>query len=540
MPENFAEGEIKVKFHGEKQFQIFGKEYAKCNANFSVKGNIERPEVFAPLTYGVRFKMECNCESVIGNFNKAYEKAFGKTAERIIAKILPPDETPDYTAYLDACLMPKRFSNLQKAVMAKRLPAKVLSAGPQTVLATDLAGQLWLDGFAIGKGVNAVTGNLSGAAITFPALQPATGQSSTTTYSSIKTSSDVEKEVSVAASGSYNMDGMNVTASTSYLSDIKQSELYMTVIATFEVSFNDYDTITYDSPTKIALIPQAKELIDQGNFDTFRNNYGDYFISGAKRRSYFKAIYTLHTSSETDLQNLSASIGANAPEIFTAEGSASFKKAISTNNATVNMVIDMQGYSGTPPVSNWNIDSVTDALTWFKSNLSPIPMHAELQHYSMVDSRIPVTLPIDPEVFSEIGTLYLNTHLMKIAWASLPEEYQSSYQSAVSGLVSEVNAGAQELVTNDTLRTSLFQSVGILLNTLKNLYERVKFIKSVIQLQSAEPGIGANQSGTLSFGSINYPNAKNDPEFVIQLTVIAQGIRSDMFRMIFLYRQTMV
>ncbi|SFD78271.1 hypothetical protein SAMN05518672_103198 [Chitinophaga sp. CF118] len=384
-----------------------------------------------------------------------------------------------------------------------------------TTLATDIAGQPWLPEYAFGKGVNAVTGNLAGTAVVIPAVKPATGQSSITTYSSITSSSDVEKQISASADGSYNMDGMTVSASTSYLTEIKQSELYMTVIATFESSSNGYDTVSYPG-TSITLTEQARALVDKGDFATFRNIYGDYLISGSKKCAYFRAIFTLHTTSESDLQKLEASIGADVPEIFTAKGNTAFQEAIKQSNASVNMTLNMQGYSGNPPSGKWDISTVSEALTWFTAHMAPIEVLTEMIHYSIVDSRIPTTLNIDPSIFSAVSDIYLNAYMLDISWASLPDEWQYIYEVQVTSLVKQVRFSAQELVTNDSLRATLYSEVTQLLSTLQNLYQRVVFIKRIKSLQPGEPAIGQSESGTQLYGSTNYPNKANDPAFKIQ------------------------
>lgn len=93
-----SKGSFEVKFKAERSYQIFGREYAKCYANLESSGKMETPEPNGELSYIIRFRMDCGCDTVIGEFNKAYEKTFGNSADTI-----SPSNQPDYVAWMNQC-----------------------------------------------------------------------------------------------------------------------------------------------------------------------------------------------------------------------------------------------------------------------------------------------------------------------------------------------------------------------------------------------------------------------------------------------------
>ncbi|UOQ50755.1 hypothetical protein [Hymenobacter cellulosivorans] len=505
-----SEGTFELKFKAEKPFQVFGQQYLKCYANLAVKGSMSAPTPTGPLGYTVNFKLDCGCESVMGQFQKAYDKTFsGATTV----------QDRDWTGQVVLCkLVGTPAPAPARRGFRARIPSLQATNSTTTTLVSDLSGQPWLDGYALGKGVNAVTGVLSAQALNPFTVKQAQSQNSHTTYANIFSTSDVDQLINVSASGSYNMDGITVNASTSYLSQIKQSTLDLTILATYQVEYNDYDTI---NSSTVSFAPQAQQLIDAGQFDKFRALYGDYYLAGSRRQATFRAVYTVSANSSETLTQVKASLGASAPDMFTAQGEAEFKSAIANKNVSVSFFLDMQGMpTNAPnrPTAPIGMDTVQEYLQWFQQYNEPVPGHAEMIHYSQISAKIPTTLPIDPNIFSAVGDIYFNTYLLQITLNSLPSSWQGSYPTQVNSVVKKVMANAQTLVEDDATRTSLSGQVSALLNDLNNLSQRYLFIQTIQKLQSSEPAIGASQSESGKFGSTNYTNAANDPAFVIQYT----------------------
>ncbi|TGE25154.1 hypothetical protein E5K00_08140 [Hymenobacter aquaticus] len=514
-----SEGKFELQFKTEKSFAVFGKQYARCYANLDVKGNLTAPDPTGQLTYTVGFKLECGCQSVLGEFKKAYDKTFPSPAADGATQQAEQVQDHDWTGQVLVCLVVPSTSATPRPArgFTHRIP-QAQATGGTTTLVSDLAGQPWLEGYALGKGVNAVTGSLSAQALAPFTTTAAVSTNSTTTYTNISSTSSVDQLIDVSASGSYNMDGVTLSGSASYLNQIKQSELDMTILASYQVEYTDYDTI---NTTGLQFTAPAQQLLSQGNYAQFRSLYGDYYLAGSKRQASFQAVYTISADSEETLTKVQTALGASAPEMFTAEGQATFNSATSSNNVSVNFYLNMQGMPANAPnrpSDPIGIDTVQEYLAWFQQYNVPAPAQAEMIHYSQINPNIPNTLPIDPSVFSAVGSLYFNTYLLQITLNSLPDSWQGSYPAQVNALVSEVMANQGTIVDDPTTLQSLTTQVNALNNELNNINQRYIFIQGIAALQSSEPGVGSSQSQTQTYGSITYNNAANDPAFVIQST----------------------
>lgn len=86
-------GRFDIKFNGEKAFSLFGMEYGRCNAELGSIGEIRNPiKTGEPHTYQVEFSFKCHCDSVIGEFEKAYKKAFSNKSTEADLDLLSEDE----------------------------------------------------------------------------------------------------------------------------------------------------------------------------------------------------------------------------------------------------------------------------------------------------------------------------------------------------------------------------------------------------------------------------------------------------------------
>lgn len=119
-------GAFEIKFNHEREFTWFGINYAKCAAKMEAKGTLDQPQPKGPLTYDVRFSMDCGCDTVLGNFRKGFERAYkGETVE------LPADTNQvihleraiklrgdAYDAHLIYCGIDEKWISPQKSLEA--------------------------------------------------------------------------------------------------------------------------------------------------------------------------------------------------------------------------------------------------------------------------------------------------------------------------------------------------------------------------------------------------------------------------------------
>ena len=112
-------GSFELKFHEDKAFQLFGREYSRVYADLRVRGALKKPFPSGPLSYTIEFNLALTCQNVLKDFSIAYRKAFSNdsaedlpiesdwgmegTAEDFPVESHDLLETPDYTARLLSC-----------------------------------------------------------------------------------------------------------------------------------------------------------------------------------------------------------------------------------------------------------------------------------------------------------------------------------------------------------------------------------------------------------------------------------------------------
>lgn len=296
----------------------------------------------------------------------------------------------------------------------------------------------------------------------------------------VQTQSDLETEIETAASGKYNIEGVTVSASASYLEKIKLSELSITLIATFKSEYQGYDEL--QGPQ---LTAEAKSLI--ADPAKFRRQYGDYFVTGAKRGSNFNAVYVCQSRSASKMSEFKASIGAETPDVFSAEGSARFMKAASDHSISVSVDVFMDGYTGTEPTGPWTPEKVIQALGWFKEHQVGAHVRAELAHYSSLDPNYPRTVDIPPDVFVSLRKLYTTVWNVRALYGSCPTTYQRQFTSSYNDLVDGVMAEQAQLATDVAKRASYQQKAENLQAALERVFDRMDFYFKVQGAVGSEP-----------------------------------------------------
>src|SRR5581483_8083457 len=225
----------------------------------------------------------------------------------------------------------------------------------------------WADSFRPGNGVNAVTGGIRASALKTFEVPPVSNRSSSEHYRFVQSENDLSQELELSASGKYNIEGVNVTVSASYLKHLRFSEMFMSLVAQYESVFDQYDEA------------RTYELTDEATNDLknpvqFREKYGDYFIAGHRRFSRFTAVYRCQASSAENMQTFKASLGAEAPAVFSVEGSARFMQLASQHKISIEIQIDQYGFNGESPIGPpWTPEKILEQLNWCKGHLGGVP-----------------------------------------------------------------------------------------------------------------------------------------------------------------------
>ncbi|HKQ54224.1 MAG TPA: hypothetical protein VJT74_17740 [Pyrinomonadaceae bacterium] len=356
-----------------------------------------------------------------------------------------------------------------------------LAGEQKTELDSVISGIPWGDAFKFGAGVDAVTGSVMGSAVKpFTPKEP--GPTSTREhYSFVQSDSELNREVEASASGKYNVGGVTLSASTSYLSKIEFSELTITLLAKFQSQFE-----RYDEADSYELTEEAKALI--ADPAKFRKAYGDYFVAGGRRASRFTAVYSCKSTTAKSMDEFKAGFGGQAPNVFSAEGSARFLQSASEHNIKITADLTMEGHKpGTVPSGPWTPEKIMEALTWFKNNLDGLNLQAKLMHYSTLDHNFPRTVDVAPDVFVELRQLYTTVWDIRSGYASLPRFYQDKFKKAYTAIDSGVPANQSLLATDADKRLDYQQKSDELMSDINDVYARMDFYFKVQSQVGTEP-----------------------------------------------------
>lgn len=366
----------------------------------------------------------------------------------------------------------------------KSLSSKTAIRGEnQTELDQVISNLPWQDAFNFGAGVDAITGSVSGTAIQhFEPIQR-TVKTSSEIYRFIQSDSELNREIETSASGKYNIEGVTVNASAAYLSKIKYSELITTLVAEYESHYDGYDEAeTYQ------FTDAAKKLI--GDPNKFRKSYGDYFVAGGRRSSRFTAVYTCQASSVESMDEFKASFGSEAPEVFSADGSARFVQAAAQHNINISVYLFMEGYQGTAPSGPWTPEKIFEALTGFKANEKGVDLEAKLKHYSTIEPSYPRKIDVTPDVFVELRQLYTKLWDIRSRYASIPGYYQDQLKNDYTTLDYGIVSNQEILVSDEAKRSVYQQKADSLMSVLSDITARMDFYFKVKKVVSTEPGNG--------------------------------------------------
>ncbi|ADB49544.1 hypothetical protein [Conexibacter woesei] len=354
------------------------------------------------------------------------------------------------------------------------------SSTAMTELSPMLTGMPWIDGFQIGAGVDAITGGITGSAIERSAVEEARTKTSSEHYAFVQSQRDLSNEIEVAASGRYNIEGVTVSASVEYLTKVHYSELAVTLIVRYESHCVDYDR-----PTAVVLTDKARALL--ADPARFRHAYGDYFVAGGRRASRFTAVYTCQSQTVDQMQDFKSRIGANMPDVFSAEGSARFKQTAASSNVSISTHVFMEGYDGTAPNGPWTPEKVIDALGWFKQHEKGVYLSALLQHYSTIEPSYPRTIDVAPQAFAELRRLYLSVWDVRAQYDSCPRHYQEQLTGEFRTLTTGLEANQATLATDVQERGATQSRADLLGARLKGVFDRLEFYLRVKQAVAGEP-----------------------------------------------------
>ncbi|UZN03845.1 trypsin-like serine peptidase [Cellulomonas sp. S1-8] len=347
-----------------------------------------------------------------------------------------------------------------------------------TLLDTTVVGQPWQSNLTLGAGVDAVTGQLRASAV-----KPFTVSSKTVVqpeyqYSFVQSESDVQSLVSASLKASYNLEGVTLSASTSFLEELSVSDLSVTLVAEVSVQQSQY-----------SLAPSYELAVTPG--PDFREKYGDYFVAGYRGGSSMYVVYQCRFTSSEQRTKFAASLGAEMPQVFSVDGSTSFEKIAKEHSANINIRIRAQGVSSAipdPPVSGWTADSIVSVLVpWFNSSMAMEPLESYLQAYRLIDPSLSGEVPVSPDVFAQLGYLYNRFWVARAYVKTCPDFGRRPVEDEFAKLQKTVEANQASLPTDVAKIEQLTADTQRLLAGVSEVQNRQSFYMQAVAAAGIEP-----------------------------------------------------
>lgn len=350
-----------------------------------------------------------------------------------------------------------------------------------TVLQPTLAEVPWRQEYALGNGIDAVTG----AMYTAHAVRPFTPVDQTVAnetyeFRFVEDDSAFTRQINASVSGSYNLDGVELSASASYLNKVTYTQRMMSLVARFEKVYDGYDV-----PAAWEATDEAKALMRKDPAK-FREAYGDYFVAARRRGSTFVAVYTCTAHSASSMDKFKASFSGQAPQVFKGEGSVAFQQSAKSNGIAIAVSVVMAGARGNCPITPTTPEEVLQALDWFKRNEAGVPLRAQLNHYSSLNPQYPRSVAVDPGVFDELHALYTTYFRAQSKFTACPANYQSSLQDRYDDFAGKVASRQGQLPEDAGLRAQLRDAGRSLLGDLDKVFARWDLWSTVQQMSETK------------------------------------------------------
>jgi len=352
-----------------------------------------------------------------------------------------------------------------------------------TLLDTTVEGQPWLPHLTLGAGVDAVTGQLRASAVEPFTVSSKTALHPEYQYSFVQSESDVQSLVSASLKASYNLEGVKVSASTSYLEELAVSDLSVTLVAEVSVQQSQYSL----APSyALAVEPDAD----------FRDKYGDYFVAGYRGGSSMYVVYQCRFTSSEQRTKFTAALGADVPQVLSVDGSSSFEKIAKEHSANISIRIRAQGVGSAipnPPPTGWTAGSVISVLVpWFNSSMVLEPLESYLQAYRLIDPSLPGEVPVSPDVFAQLGYLYNRFWVTRAYVKTCPDFGRRSVEDEYMKLHKKIEANQASLPNDVPKIEQLTADTQRVLAGLYEVQNRQSFYTQAIAAAGTEPAKDQN------------------------------------------------
>jgi len=377
---------------------------------------------------------------------------------------------------------PLTENNQRPDIPPQRLGHEVVAVGASTLLNTTVTGP-WHKHYQLGMGIDAVTGQARASAVKPFTVNRNVAEKQDYNYTFVENKSELTSLISASAKGEYNIEGVTVSGSASFLNEIAVSELAVTLVAsltTEQIQFAMAPNSTY----QLAVTPDK----------TFRDKYGDYFVAGHRGGSSLFVMYQCRFSNSKDRVEFSASLAAKTPNVFTVEGAASFQQTTTKYSANVRVKASAFGVTTAmpkPPEGGWTSANILSVLIpWYNDSRYMVEYEAILWHYRLIDPSLSGEVAISPDIFARLLLLYKQFRVASSLFSTCPEFGRRIVKDRYDKLEIDIQSHQASLPNDEPQISLLTKDTNLLLQLIDEVNNRQLLYSLVLLAARSEPGAG--------------------------------------------------
>ena len=385
-----------------------------------------------------------------------------------------------------------------------------------TEIESELLGIPYDPSYTLGTGFNAIT-NLAAATKTafdndnLESLMPKSAGTPSTkfSYKFVSTQTEMENEMGTQASLSLagNALGLSSSSSTNYKFGITSTTLL--------IRYSELEPAYRELPKKqLVLVADAKDALDEGS-DAFREDYGDYYVSGYQYGGSYLATLTITTNTTEQLDKMKTGITTNLKDsdgesVVSGDFSNTMKNLMKENSATVSLQTITHGMSKDPismdfPATSGDavIDEMVKGLRQFRSGIASHfsagtyqPVFVKLSRFrSLPGMRKKIARDIPVSSDHSVNIMSFNREVMNMRGyfnvinqtdGAIDKSVVDGYSGRFNNVIDTVKVNKNKFYTDRTLIPALLPEVRALCKEMKALGDRYTFYRMLMQAQTAQ------------------------------------------------------
>ena len=278
----------------------------------------------------------------------------------------------------------------------------------------------------------------------------------------------------------------------------------------------------------------AESYLSQGDTESFREEYGDYFVAGYTWGMSFRASISVTCTNSTVLASVCNAVSDVMSAAADNKSYAGIINSINTvaKSGYVNIEVDQMVINGSDPAKstfneNAPLNTVADSLKNFALQLPTasrsffMPVQVSLMRYREVPAAknvIPAELPVKQSLFNAVRSMTETIFRTRCVYNSLMavplghlrngSTLHNEWSSEFQRLISETQYGYTTICDSESLVSRYSSRFQSLCDKYRALCERYVFYRRLVEAQDSQPkgfwDTDSDHNGSISGGFSTY------------------------------------